>query len=471
MAEADPPKFLKGYGSEERPLAKVLWQREQHNPGHPVLVDSSDFEPECRQVNYSVYYDPAIAAAEQKGIWRKSWLYACREEDLPNMGDRTPFQVGKDSYFIVRTGGDEFRAFFNSCLHRGTMLCTKQDSGDTIRCPYHGWEWNIDGRLKRIPSHWDFAQINRNNGSLPEVKLGRWGGFIFINADPDCASLEEALGVLPSHFAAFAPERRYTASRFRKLVRANWKIAQEAFQEAYHLYATHPEAVPFTGDAQAQYDVWPGENGQIGRNVAPSAEPSMHAPSDATALEAGKMFAQAMIDWHYPGHDEPELDGEGDLRTQLGQWHRAAIKKFYGRDIDIPDAAMMDSFLYFMFPHAAFWMTEATPMTYQFTPHPDDPEKSFFEVRLLLPAPEGREIPPSAELVELSADESVFEHVKPFGFLGYIFDQDMSNMPLIQRGAHAADPKAPFTRLGRYQEKIIQHWNNTIAKRIATHGE
>lgn len=467
MAEADPQKFLKGYGSDERPLAQVLWAREKFDPDHPVLKDASDFEPEKRKVDYSIYYDPDFAAAEQQAIWRKSWLYACREEDLPNIGDRTPYQVGKDSYFIVRTGEDEFKAFFNSCLHRGTMLCAKQEAGDTIRCPYHGWEWNIDGRLKRIPSHWDFADLNRNNASLPEVKLDRWGGFIFINADPDCAPLDEALSVLKSHFEKFEFKRRYTAGRFRKQVKANWKVTQEAFQEAYHLYATHPEAVPFTGDAQAQYDVWPGENGHVGRNVTPSAQPSMHAPADASAVEAAQMFAQAMVDWHYPGHEYPEFDPDKDLRLQAAEWHRKTIKEFYGRDSKIPDAAMLDSFLYFMFPHAAFWMTEAVPMTYQFTPHPTDPEQAFFEVRLMLPCPEGRETPPPAELVELGPDDSVFENVPPFGFLGFIFDQDMSNMPLIQKGAHAANPEESFTRLGRYQEQLIQHWNNLIVDRVA----
>ena len=467
MAEADAHKNLNGYGSDERPLAHQLWQKEQYAPSHPILTEFSDFIPEPVQVDYSAYHDPAVAEAERKAIWRKSWLYACREEDIPKIGDRTPFQVGKDSYFIVRSGEDEFKAFYNSCLHRGTMLCTKQESGETIRCPYHAWEWNVDGRLKRIPSHWDFSEVTRNNASLPEVKLARWGGYIFINADPDCVPLEEALGVLIEHFKSFAPERRYTAGRFRKMVLANWKITQEAFQEAYHLYATHPEAVPFTGDLQAQYDVWPSAHSQVGRNVATSATPSMHAPAAATHYDAAVSWVQFMIDWHYPGAEVPTLDPDGDVRQQSAEWHRKALKEHYGRDIEIPDAALLDSFLYFVFPHAAFWMTELTPISYQFTPHPDDTEKSFFEVRLLLPAPEGRETPPSAPLIELEPHQSVLENVPAFGMLGYIFDQDMSNMPLIQKGTHAANPSASHPRFGRYQEQIIRHWNATMQKMLA----
>ncbi|WP_303758719.1 aromatic ring-hydroxylating oxygenase subunit alpha [Sphingobium yanoikuyae] len=458
---------IRGYGSAERPLAGELWRRESHQPGAPALTAHGNFEPNNGTVDYDRYFSPARAKAEQDHIWSKNWLFVGREEDIPNVGDRMPLQVGPHSWFIVRSAPDAFKAFHNSCLHRGTMLCAKHESAETIRCPYHAWEWNVDGRLKRIPSHWDFPELTRLNASLPEVKLERWGGFLFINADKDAAPLRDALGPMPEHFAQFRPERRYTAARFRKLVKANWKISQEAFMEAYHLYATHPEAVPFNGDSQTQYDIWQGEHGHVGRNASCSATPSMHAPSDATVLNAGQMFAQAMRDWHYPDAAVPQIDPKGDVRAQLGEWHRAVATQFYGRPIDLADAIMMDSFLYFMYPHMGLWLSESVPFTYQFLPHETDPEQSWFDVRLLLPCPEGRPTPPSAPAVVLDADQSVFQHCPDFGFLGFVFDQDMSNMPLIQKGAHSADPASPRTRLGAYQEMIIQHWNKVMDDQIA----
>ncbi|MEO0032557.1 MAG: hypothetical protein RIS94_2315 [Pseudomonadota bacterium] len=456
---------VRGYGSAERPLVRDSWARETHSPANSALTACGNYEPDFRTVEHSRYFDPAWAQAEFDHIWTKNWLYACREEDLPEVGDRLPLNVGPASYIIARSGGDEFKAFRNSCLHRGTLLCAKKEGGETIRCPYHGWEWKADGRLKAIPSHWDFPDITRLNGSLPEIRLERWGGFIFVNADKDAAPLSEALHVVPEHFKVFEPERRYTAARFRKLVRANWKVTQEAFQEAYHLFATHPEAVPFTGDAQGQYDIWRGLNGHVGRNTTCSATPSMHAPSEDTPLKAAQMIGQAMRDWHYPDADLPVLDEAGDLRAQLAQWHREVASTFYGRPIERPDAVMLDSPLYFVYPHACFWLSEAVPFTYQFLPHESDPELSYFDVRLLLPCPEGA-VPPAAEPVVLDADQSVFAHCPEFGFLGYVFDQDMSNMPLIQKGAHAADPTAPYTRLGAYQEMIIQHWNQVMEEQI-----
>jgi phenylpropionate dioxygenase-like ring-hydroxylating dioxygenase large terminal subunit len=453
-----------GYGSDERPVIGTLWDRD--SSGTEWMQARGTYSPQNKQVDFRRSYDPGYFRAEIDKIWRKQWLFACREEDIPGIGDRTPFDVGPLSFFIVRSKADEFKAFYNSCIHRGTALCVKTDSGTTIRCPYHGWEWGIDGKLKRIPSHWDFKEVTPANGGLREVKLGRWGGFIFINADPDCAPLEEALSVMPAHFKSFSPESRYTKARYRKLVAANWKICQEAFQESYHLYATHPEGVPFNGDSQSQYDIWPTARGAVGRESVPSAVPSMHAPSDATPLQAAAVFAQVMKGWHYPDADLPALTAGGDVRAETAAWHRKAYQKAYGRPHDGPDAVMLDSVLYFMFPQFAAWLSEGVPFVYQFTPHATDPEKCYFEVRLLMPFAEGEPRPPSSPVIEVGLDESIAAKVPSFSFLGMIFDQDMSNMPLVQRGVRAADPRRHHTQLGTFQESLIQHWNELFDRQM-----
>jgi phenylpropionate dioxygenase-like ring-hydroxylating dioxygenase large terminal subunit len=465
-ARKSSSKIQRGLGSAERPVASELWRRDIR-PEDPALAARGNFEPDHRQVDYKRYYDPAWADAEINKLFSKTWLFACRDEDIPGVGDRVPLDVGPLSFFVIRSKPDEFKAFYNACLHRGTALCVKAESGQTIRCPFHGWEWEPDGQLKRIPSHWDFAGVTRANGSLREVKLGRWGGFIFINADPHCAPLNEALQILPEHFKEFAPETRYTAARFRKRVLANWKISQEAFLEAYHLYATHPEAVPFSGDSQTQYDIWTSANGAVGRNASPGAMPSLHAGPEATVLAAAEMFAKALRDWHYPQLELPNLDPGGDLRAQVADWHSDAIERTYGRRPDLPNAMMLDSLLYFMFPHCAFWLCETLPFTYQFTPHPTDPGQSYFDVRMLLPCPAGKPRPPSSPAIEIGPDERVMDKAPAFHFLGFVFDQDMSNMPLIQKGVRAANPLHHHSLLGRYQEILIQHWNQLIDRYVS----
>jgi phenylpropionate dioxygenase-like ring-hydroxylating dioxygenase large terminal subunit len=455
--------FQRGYGSLERPLIGVLWDRDSAGPDE-ALKAGGNYEPDNRHVDFHRYYDAAYFKEEIEKIWKKQWLFACREEEIPEIGDRLPFNVGSLSFIIVRSKSDAFKAFYNSCLHRGTMLCAKPESSATIRCPFHGWEWNVDGGLKRIPDHWDFTEITPKTGALREVKLSRWGGFIFINADPDCAPLEETLSIIPEHFKDFGMEERYTAAHFRKLVPANWKIVQEAFMESYHLSTTHPQAIPFSGDSQTQYDIWTTPNGAIGRN----AVPSMHAPPDSSLGYAAAMSAESFRQWHYPDAEPPPAwMADQDPRAQLGAWHRKVFEQTYGRKQTGSDSLMMDAVLYFVFPHFCPWRSEGIPIVYQFMPHETDPNMSYFEVRLLKPVARGQQRPPGAPPIIVGIAESIEEKVPGFGFLAPIFDQDMSNMSLIQRGVQAADPARTHAQLGVYQESLIQHWHELFDRVMA----
>ncbi|MDB5702315.1 MAG: Rieske (2Fe-2S) protein [Sphingomonadales bacterium] len=466
MATVLKRDMRRGYGNKERPVIGELWQRDS-TAITDVMTAEGTYQPSNKNIEFSRYYDPEFFKQEIEKVWRRQWLIAGREEDIPNVGDRFPLSVGPDAYMIVRTGAHEFKAYFNSCLHRGATLCAKPESGTSIRCPYHGWEWDIDGSLKKIPSHWDFQELNRLNAALPQVKIDRWGGFLFINADPESPPLAESLGVMPAHFESFGLERRFTKTRFRKLVGANWKASQEAFLESYHLYATHPEGVPFNGDSQSQYDIFPTPNGAIGREAVPSAVPSMHADASATPAAAAMAFAHVAKTWHYPDAELPEIDPSADVRAQIGAWARRAYATTYGRENTQPDAILLDSLLYFMYPQFCMWMSEAVPFAYQFLPHESDSNLSYFDVRLLMPFAEGEIAPPAAQIIEIGLNESIAEKAPLFSFLGMIFDQDMSNMPLIQRGMKAANPKAPFSNVGTYQEALMQHWHELIDRDIA----
>jgi hypothetical protein len=206
----------------------------------------------------------------------------------------------------------------------------------------------------------------------------------------------------------------------------------------------------------------------VGRQIAPSGVPSMHASSDATPLAAAESYAMIMKHWHYPEAEMPNLDPEKDLRAQLGEWHRAVQEKYYGRNKDIiPDAMMIDSLLYFVFPQSTLWLSESLPFTYQFTPHPTDPEKSFFNVRMLMPYPEGQPRPPASPVVEVLEHETIVDKVPAFNFLAEVFDQDMANMPIVQAGMKSADPARRHSLLGTYQEMIIQHWTDVIEDMVS----
>jgi len=469
MSGSSARKIREGMGSAARPLAKDLLALDSVQSS-PVVTDNGNFRPEGVRVKFERYYDLEYARREYEKIFLRTWQLAAREEDIPKVGDRAPFNVGSGSFLLVRSGPEEFKAFFNSCRHRGTMLCAKKESGDSIRCPVHGWEWKVDGTLSKIPSWWDFPEMTRMNGGLREVRVARWGGFIFINADPDAPSLVEELGPIPAHFASYETTNRYTALRLRKLLRANWKVGQETFQEAYHVTETHTlRAAVAVGDTQSKYDIWKSGPRQVGvgRVVTPSGIPSMNAAPDVDALTSATIWGQAITQFLYPGEQAPQFRPTGDLRKQMADWHRAIQLKRYNRVVTSPDTVMIDVDVYFLFPNTLLHLSEFLPYAFTFTPHPTDPEMCLMDLRVLLPCPVGQLRPAAVDPIEIGPDELVPDKAPQFDFQAHVIQQDVDNMERIQKGVKAADPRNHFSHLGLYQEAVIRHWHATYDEYMA----
>jgi phenylpropionate dioxygenase-like ring-hydroxylating dioxygenase large terminal subunit len=211
--------------------------------------------------------------------------------------------------------------------------------------------------VKNIPSRWDFPQVRDQDYKLPEARVGTWGGYVFINPDPDAGPLEDCLGVMPEHFRSWEPENRYTAFHIRKKVRANWKVTMEAFLEAYHVIETHTESLPFTGDASTQYDIWDDGKAHISRLITPLGIPSPHLGDDASIPDAANYTFQAFA-LGMPGVPVPQFDKESKLpaRAQVAQWRRQMMGAALGRDFSSwPDTQFVDSVEYHMFPNFCPW--------------------------------------------------------------------------------------------------------------------
>ena len=161
------------------------------------------------------------------------------------MGDYYVYDIAKASYIVMRSGPDEIQAYPNACLHRGRRLKDYDGNCSEIRCPFHGHCWEISGELKDIPASWDFPHLEERGSDyhLPEIQVATWAGFVFINPDADCEPFEDFLGDMASHFEGWDLANRYKQAHIAKVIDCNWKISQEAFCEAYHTNATHPNIV------------------------------------------------------------------------------------------------------------------------------------------------------------------------------------------------------------------------------------
>ena len=456
-----------GMSSRVSPLTSDLLAQDSR-PLPPGLKMVGNHSPEARPIPFSRYTDPAFARLETERLWTKTWQVTCRTEDIPEIGDRVPYDAGSGlSLIIVRSGANEFKAFYNACRHRGTRLVNAPSSGDAIRCPFHGWQWKPDGELKSVPCRWDFNGISGNSHDLKEVQVGVWEGFIFVNPDPGAAPLKESLGVLPLAFEGRGHAGRFTFAHVSKKIRANWKTVLEAFLESYHVVETHADSTPFTGDANTAYDVWDTGAGHISRLITPSAVPSPHLGDEASTQVAADgvaaFFAMAM-----PGVPLPTFDtSKGNARAQLAEWRRGLMKMGLGLDYSgHSDSELIDSTQFHMFPNFGVWFGEGLPLLYQFLPHGDNPNESVFNVRLTVPLSAGGVRPPAAKINHLDFDDYFSDKAPEFGALAHIFDQDLSNLPYIQMGMHSAAPDAAHLTLGRYMEQRIQYFQNVLGRQL-----
>ncbi len=127
------------------------------------------------------YTSQAFHDLEVEKVWKKVWQFACREEEIPEPGDHTVYEIAEMQVLIVRGEDRQIRAFPNTCRHRGRALKDRAGRSDDLRCPFHGWTWNLDGSLKEVPCRWDFPHVERDEYHLPVYRSATWGGFVFIN--------------------------------------------------------------------------------------------------------------------------------------------------------------------------------------------------------------------------------------------------------------------------------------------------
>jgi nitrite reductase/ring-hydroxylating ferredoxin subunit len=450
MAEAPVsstgPTYQDYLDADSRPVPGVLRAQSRPNLGvAPLRADR--------------YTSQAFFDLEAERLWPRVWQMACREEEVAQPGDAVVYDILGFSWIIVRGQDGRLRALANSCLHRGRRLLDADARHlDSLHCKFHGFRWGLEGQLQSIPCRWDFPQLTDAGMQLPEARVGTWGGFVFINLDPAAPSLEAFLGVLPAHFARWKLEDCWKAVHVAKVIPCNWKVAQEAFMESYHVIATHPQILPIIADANSQYDVF-GDH--VNRNLTAFAAPSPHLArqpvSDADVLQ------QMLALWRAPGVKLP--DNIATPRAALGELNRRSFARAFAGDFsEATDAEVLDALVYNVFPNFSPWGGFAPNIVYRWRPQGRKVDECLMEVMILKRLPADGTRPAPVPVHRLRDDES-WSDAAELPILGAVIDQDMGNMPQVQTGLQAS--RTGTVHLGRYQELRVRHFHRTLDKYLA----
>lgn len=191
-----------------------------------------------------LYTSPEVFEREIETIFMKEWLCVGRVEEYEKPGDYHALRIAGEPLLIARDNTGKLNAFRNVCRHRGVEVATGQGNAKSFRCPYHAWVYNLDGKLAGAPHTKEVEGFDFANCSLLPVKLETWGGYIFVNFDPDSASLNDSLdadGV--REFAdALHPEETRTSDKYTYEIACNWKFVPENLMDMYHVGVIHKDS-------------------------------------------------------------------------------------------------------------------------------------------------------------------------------------------------------------------------------------
>ena len=413
------------------------------------------------------YTSAEFAQREWDSIWTRVWLLLGREDEMPNPGDWQQEEVGAESILMVRQADGSIKAFYNVCQHRGQRLVS-EGKGHVRRfiCPYHSWAWTTDGQLDFVQDADDFPQGNPcGKLRLAEIPCDTFAGFIWVNMDPDCASLREFLGPVWDDWAAYDLQtwKRYQATS--TIAPVNWKVVMDNFNESYHVNTVHrpagepAEKLRIHSGIDTNYKTTRFDMADEGHSrmimLGGYAGPAI----DKVGL-IGEPLASILADW---GLDPAHFTGRGEATREALQRARRKLgpERGYTYFNNLNDSQLTDAYHYTLFPNFAVSVWVDGFHFLRTRPHPTDPEKCLFDNWWYAPAPERMTDPvrTTAGLVERDAvvNHELFEPGEKS--MGLTIDQDMSIFPAQQQAMHSRGYKGSYlsgqeSRVSRLHELV-----------------
>jgi phenylpropionate dioxygenase-like ring-hydroxylating dioxygenase large terminal subunit len=437
-----------------------------------TTIGSAEELAEPVTIGVEAYVSRDYARAERERLWRKVWLQAGRLEDIPEVGNYITYEILDDSILIVRVAPDRVKAYYNVCTHRGRKLVDVPEGARNARgkklrfvCGFHSWTFDLEGRCLNIPDKelWQGALTDENT-HLGEVKCDTWGGWVWINMDPEAEPLRDYLEPAATLLEPY--QLQNMRCRWRKWIifDCNWKVALEAFNETYHVAGTHPEFMAFgdfPGWARNQgrhsnigYDAPKGMDEQQGKlRIGVGTDPRLSTAQMQTYTweAANTNTTKTMVDVAQRLSEElPEGTPPADV---LAYWIRRSREIDAERGVVWPEVppshATRAGTSWQIFPNFQIGHAVNNMLCYQARPFGDDPDKCIFEGAVYELYPAGEE------------PETEWEYTPPEKWPP-VLQQDFANMAAVQKGMKNAGFRG--TKPNPYRERAVASLHYNLAR-------
>ena len=403
-----------------------------------MLMRDDGFLPKAR------YTSTEFADLEFERLWRRVWQVACRVEQVARPGDYVEYTIGDESVLVV--GGDDgtIGAFHNTCLHRGSQLASERGTfaDGCIRCPYHAWKYAFDGELVEIVDRDEFTNIpDGMTMHLHSVRVDTFGGFVFVNFDPDAEPLAAFLAPLADVLAPYHLERMRFRSYLTTIIDANWKAVVDAFNEGYHVQGLHSQILPWTDDTSIAYEPLGDRHAHYGRlpGARRTLQPSPRLGLAAGDYDEGEILAGlvmglggAFLGDERAAVDELRASGPPAGQTLLEAYQERRLSLLAARGVDVSGFTadqMTSAEDAFCFPNLVGPIYPGSALLFRVRPYGRDPQRSIKDTWVLeWPAADA---PPRELRPRFFADWRERDW-------GLITEQDYENLANVQRGMRSS---------------------------------
>lgn len=214
-------------------------------PGlRPDLMDALDASivdvANAQTLPPELYTSDDVLAFEREAIYTKEWICAGRVERIPNPGDWFTVDIVDEPVIVCRDKQGEVRAMSAVCQHRAMQVCDGSGNSSTFKCPYHHWNYALDGRLLGAPAMERTEDFDKADYGLPQFQVELWQGFVFFNMDPDAAPLTPTLGDYAPFIENYDLADAVCPGTFTlEDMPWNWKVMFENFNDGYHANRLH----------------------------------------------------------------------------------------------------------------------------------------------------------------------------------------------------------------------------------------
>jgi choline monooxygenase len=211
------------------------------------------FDPElplerARTIPSLWYFDPEVYAAEGAAVFGSTWQLVGRLDQLPEASSYFTAELAGEPILVVRDQEGVIRAFHNVCRHRAARVMPDEaGKASKLRCRYHGWTYDLAGRLRGTPEFEGVADFRKEEQGLVQLDLDTWGSLVWVRQrreGPPSApnqSLHDFLAPLPEQAAALGLESLHFAERRHYDIACNWKVYVDNYLDGgYHVNTIHP---------------------------------------------------------------------------------------------------------------------------------------------------------------------------------------------------------------------------------------